>query len=207
MERSKKVILSLDIGGFKIGAIWRGKGKVLKRAEFATPRNKKAFLSLLRKFFKEKRIEIGVAGVVSGTKVVLSPNIPYLRSFDFKKVFPKTVLRVDNDARVFLREKLSKLKAKKILAFTIGTGIGRALAEGGRVKKIKKLEYPEKWEREYQKIRDKKSYERLAEFLEEKLSVLIKRYKPEKVVLGGGVLKRRGFYEKLRYKLKVKIYA
>ena len=43
------------------------------------------------------------------------------------------------------------------MGFTVGTGIGRAFAENGKVKKIKKFEYPEKWEKQYQKIRDKKT--------------------------------------------------
>ena len=75
------------------------------------------------------------------------------------------------------------------------------------MKKIKNFEYPEKWEREYQKIRDRKDYEKLAMFLGEKFSVLIKKYKPEAVVLGGGVLGKRGFFEKLREELKIKTYV
>ena len=198
MERSKKVVLTLDIGGSKIRA---------GRKEFRTPKNRKSFASLLKKFSDAKRVEIGVAGVISGTRVVFSPNIPYLKNFDFQKIFPKAVLRVDNDARVFLRERAKKVRAKRILTFTIGTGIGRAYAEKGRVKKIKNFEYPEKWEREYQKIRDRKDYEKLAMFLGEKFSVLIKKYKPEAVVLGGGVLGKRGFFEKLREELKIKTYV
>src|SRR3989344_1841138 len=167
MERSEKIVLTLDIGGSKIRT---------GRKEFRTPKNRKSFVSLLKKF-------------------------------DFQKIFPKAVLRVDNDARVFLRERAKKVRAKRILTFTIGTGIGRAYAEKGRVKKIKNFEYPEKWEREYQKIRDRKDYEKLAMFLGEKFSVLIKKYKPEAVVLGGGVLGKRGFFEKLREELKIKTYV
>ena len=44
-------------------------------------------------------------------------------------------------------------------------------------------------------------------FLGEKFSVLIKKYKPEAVVLGGGVLGKRGFFEKLREELKIKTYV
>src|SRR3989344_870090 len=131
MERSKKVVLTLDIGGSKIRA---------GRKEFRTPKNRKSFASLLKKFSDAKRVEIGVAGVISGTRVVFSPNIPYLKNFDFQKIFPKTILRVDNDARVFLHAKLETWKSdfqkevrlpRRVLAFTIGTGIGRALAEKG----------------------------------------------------------------------------
>lgn len=198
MGRSQKIVLGIDIGGWKI----RAEGE-----KFSTPRTKKEFVALLKKFSEAKRIEIGVAGVISGTRVVFSPNIPYLKNFDFREIFPKSTLLVDNDARAFLKRKLKKIRAKKVLAFTIGTGIGRAYAERGRVMRIKKFEYPEKWEKEYQKIRDKRDYEKLAKFLGEKLSILIKKYKPQAVVLGGGVLKKRGFYKKLCKRLKVKTYV
>ncbi len=198
MGRSKKVILRIDIGGTKIR---------VGRREFPTPKDKKSFILFLKKFRNAKKIEMAVAGVISGTKIVISPNIPYLKNFDFKSLFPKADLRVDNDARVFLREKLRKIKAKKVLAFMIGTGIGRAYSERGKVKMIKKLEYPEKWEKEYQKIRDRKDYKKLAEFLGEKLSVLIKKYKPEAIILGGGVIKRREFYKRIKKELKVKAYV
>lgn len=199
MERGKKIVLSIDIGGSKIRAI---SGR--KFWEFDTPENKKEFVRILKKITGADKINVAVAGVVEGTKVKISPNIKYLKNFDFTKIYPR--VRVDNDARSFLRKKLRKFGAKRILAFTIGTGIGRAWAEKGRVKKIKKLEYPEKWEREYQKIRDKKDYEKLAKFLGENLSVLIKKYEPEVVILGGGVLKKKGFYRKLKKELKIKTY-
>src|SRR3989344_3945534 len=103
MERSEKIVLTLDIGGSKIRT---------GRKEFRTPKNRKSFVSLLKKFSDAKRIEIGVAGVISGTRVVFSPNILYLKNFDFQKIFPKAVLRVDNDARVFLRERAKKIRAR-----------------------------------------------------------------------------------------------
>lgn len=202
MERSEKIILGLDIGGTKIRAI---SGR--KFLEFDTPEDKREFIKILKKFSSAEKVGIAVAGVVKGTKIKTSPNIKYLKNFDFKKIFPKAVLRVDNDARFFLRERIRKFGARRVLAFTIGTGIGRAYAEKGKVKKIKKFEYPEKWEREYQKIRDRKDYEKLAKFLGKKFSVLIKKYKPEAVVLGGGVLKKRGFYPKLKKELKIKTYV
>jgi predicted NBD/HSP70 family sugar kinase len=42
----------------------------------------------------------------------------------------------------------------------------------------------------------------VAEFLGEKLAFLIKPFSPEVVVIGGGVIERRGFFPRLRLALK-----
>jgi predicted NBD/HSP70 family sugar kinase len=200
MGRSKKTVLEIDIGGSRIRAAL---GR--RHLEFKTPRRKTDFVRILKDLPASDTVKLAVAGVVAGSKVLLSPNIKYLKNFDFKKIFPEVY--VDNDARAYLEKRLSKFRSNRILAFTIGTGIGRAYAERGKVKKIKKFEYPERWEKEYQKIRDKKNYERLAEFLGAKFNVLIRRYRPEAVLLGGGVLNKEGFYRLLRKKLSKNIYV
>jgi len=76
-----------------------------------------------------------------------------------------------------------------------------SLIPNGKIKKIKRLEYPEKWEWEYQKIRDQKNNAGLANFLGIKLSPIIKKYKPGVVVLGGGVMERKKFFEKMEKRL------
>src|SRR3989344_5997774 len=202
MGRSKKTILNIDIGGTKIRANFGG-----KLQKWNTPRTKKEFAKILEKLPRADAVGIGVAGVISGTRVIKSPNIRYLKNFDFREIFPKVVLRIDNDARVFLGERIGRFGGRRILAFTIGTGIGRAYGEGGKVKMIKKFEYPVSWEKEYQKIRDSKDDRKLAEYLGKKLSVLIKKYKPETVILGGGVLKKKGFYRRITKELRVKTHV
>jgi predicted NBD/HSP70 family sugar kinase len=156
---------------------------------------------------RDKNIQIGIgaAGIINETSVVFSPNIPYLKNFDFKKLWPGQNLRVDNDARCFARAEVSlsaNKKFKNVLALTIGTGVGRALAKNGEVAKIKRFEYPEKWEKEYQKIRDEKDTNLLSEFLSEKLAPLIKLFNPNAVIIGGGVSKRRNFFKKIETSLK-----
>lgn len=90
------------------------------------------------------------------------------------------------------------------MAFTVGTGVGRAFARNGRVEKIRKFEYPEKWEREYQKIRDSKNTAVLAEFLTSRFAAIIKKYNPETVLVGGGILKNRTFFKQLKKRIKEK---
>ena len=199
MGRSKKTILNIDIGGTKIRANFGG-----KLQKWNTPRTKKEFAKILEKLPRADAVGIGVAGVISGTRVIKSPNIRYLKNFDFREIFPKVVLRIDNDARVFLGERIGRFGGRRILAFTIGTGIGRAYGEGGKVKMIKKFEYPVSWEKEYQKIRDSKDDRKLAEYLGKKLNAIIKKYKPDSIVLSGGVTRRKGFYKKLSKLLRVK---
>lgn len=206
-------IVGIDIGGTKIkGTLWNGE-KITRGFDAKTPKTKKEFVAVLNNLFaklsKDKLISaigIGSAGVVSGNKVVWSTNIPYIKNFNFRDVFDRSIkLKTDNDARSFLRGEYkigAGRKANKIMGFTIGTGIGRAYGENGEVKKIKKLEYPEKWEKKYQKIHG--NDERLAEFLAENLSPILKKYNPEIAVFGGGVMDKRNFFEKLKTKLTKK---
>ncbi|OGF69540.1 hypothetical protein A3H65_01120 [Candidatus Giovannonibacteria bacterium RIFCSPLOWO2_02_FULL_45_14] len=202
MGRGKKIILGVDIGGSKIRVL-SSDGKFW---EFKTPGRKKDFIGIMKKLPKANSVNVGVAGVVRGTEVVFSPNIKYLKNYDFKKIFSR--VRVDNDARFFLRREIIRSRAQgRVLGITIGTGIGRAYAERGKVRKIKVLEYPEIWEKEYQKIRDRKNDSKLAAYLVEKINLIIKKYRAEAVILGGGVLGRKGFYKKLKEKLKIKTYA
>lgn len=207
-------IIGLDIGGSKIrGVLWDGR-RVRASFEFSTPRRlpefrrKVALLAARLSRLAKNRIEnigIGAAGVINGTTVFFSPNIRYLKKFDFRAIFPLMRLRMDNDARAFARAELllgAGRKVRSILAFTIGTGIGRAYGAKERVVRIEKLECPEKWERHYQKTRDQKDNQKLAELLGDKLSAIALRYPSDILVVGGGVMKRPGFFSKLKDELK-----
>lgn len=206
--------IGIDIGGTKIRAVlWNGK-KVIRAREVPTPKNKNDFqkrlvalVSSLRRHDVEA-IGIGAAGIVKGTVLLSSPNIPYIKNFVFRPLWPRSIrLRVDNDARAFARAKLLRGAghgAKSIFALTIGTGIGRAYGKNGKIAKIKKLEYPERWERTYQAIRRRRNDPVLANFLGKNLARLMKPFKPEVIVVGGGVLERRGFLKRLRKELKAR---
>lgn len=190
-------------------------GRALKSVSARLPKNLTDFEVLFKLFIKKlqpvhdqvRGVEVGIAGVVSGHRVLGCRNIPWFRKYDFRRLVPKKYkLVVDNDARMFLRQQLSSGaagRAKRVLALTIGTGIGRAYAENGRVKKIKAFEHAETWEREYQRLRFR-SPKFLAIFLAKKFKPIIKKYQPEVIILGGGVLaKKRGLRPLLKSVIKL----
>ena len=196
--------IGIDIGGSKIRAlIWDGR-RVLAARQVKTPKNLNDFKKEIIKLATwrlSRQVGVGAAGIISGTKIVKSPNIKYLRNFDFIKLLGNSVtkLKLGNDAQCFARAVCHK---KGIyLAITLGTGIGRGLAKDGKVQKIKKFEYPESWEKEYQKMRGKPKAvmsKRFSDFLAEHLAPIATKYKVSSVVFGGGVTGRNGFASKMR---------
>src|SRR3989344_2551259 len=202
----KRIITGVDIGGTKMRAVlWDGK-KVLKAKEVATPENLADFKSTLIKLVKSlgetSGVSIGAAGVIKGNSLVKSANIPYIRHFDFSKV--KGILfrgTLDNDARCFGRAEYATGNTagrETVFFVTLGTGVGRAVGRGGKILRIKRFEHSERWETEYQKIRYSKNNKKLAVYLGKKLGMLIKPYKPQAVIVGGGVLSHKGFFAGLK---------
>ena len=107
----RKLIIGIDIGGTNIrGILYDGK-KILKKLEIKTTKNKKHFSQKLHNFMNNlsdgkivKGVGIGTAGVIRGTVLQFSPNLPNIKNLDFKKIIPKGMsLRRDNDARSFAR--------------------------------------------------------------------------------------------------------
>lgn len=209
------LVIGLDIGGTKMRAVlWNGR-RVIRAREFSTPTNGKEFqktlLALMAFLARQETIRgigIGAAGIVERTNLVSSPNIPYIKKFDFRLLCPRPMpLHVDNDARCFARAEFvhgAGRGCKSLFGLTIGTGVGRAYGEHSKIIKIKKLEYPERWERRYQIVRDQGNDIRLVEFLAEKLEPLLTRYDPEVIAISGGVLERRGFLKRLRREFKAR---
>jgi len=203
--------IGIDIGGSKIrGVLWNGK-KITRYFQIPMPDSLDKFKNIFQLMFKDlntrgkiKKIGIGVAGQIKGTKVIRATNIPYFKNFDFKKVFPKVFLRVNNDARTYAQAEYaigSGKGAKSILVITLGTGIGRAYGKNGKIKNLKTFETNEPWEKEYQKIKDKN---KLAKFLSEKLAPIIYTLDPEIVVLGGGVVNKKGYFSAIKKALNKK---
>lgn len=206
-------IIGIDIGGSKIRGILLDGKKVVRSHEFATPVSKHDFQEQLIALAASltgrtatRGIGIGAAGIVERTTLLLSPNIPYIKNFDFRALWPRSIsLRFDNDARCFARAEFLRGAGRgveSLFALTLGTGVGRAYGKNGKIIKLKKFEYPEPWEKEYQTVRDAADYRKLATFLGSKLAPLLEPYEPTIVVVGGGVMERRGFLRKLRAALK-----
>ena len=206
-------IIGIDIGGSKIrGVLWDGR-KALRGRQIATPKNIDDFREVLVTLADRlagrrgaRAIGIAAAGIVERTTLLFSPNIPYIRNFEFRSLWPRSVLvRLDNDARCFARSELlrgTRQRSTTLFALTIGTGIGRAYGKNGRIISLKKFEYPEPWEKEYQAVRDKSSDKELAKFLANQLTPILRPLEPDVVVIGGGVTKRPDFLQKLQAALK-----
>lgn len=204
-------VTGLDVGGTKIrGVVWNGR-KVLKVLEVPTPKNLADFKSSLLKVAtalgKTDRICAGVAGIISGKNVKKSPNIPYIKNLDFSFMGDLKPQKLDNDARCFARAEYlaGKYRGRTVFFVVVGTGVGRAVVKNGRVLKIKKFEYPEPWEKQYQKIRDSKDTAKLAEFFGKKITELAKPFKPGCIVIGGGVLRQKGFLQNLRKQINIPV--
>lgn len=205
--------IGVDIGGTKIrGILWNGK-RVIRARELPTPKNRDDFeknLLALTSFLGQvqhvRTIGIGAAGIVQNASLVSSPNIPFIKKFSFRSLWPSPrALRVDNDARCLARAEFlggAGRGYKSLFALTLGTGVGRGYGRNGKILKIKKLEYPERWEKEYQSVRNRQDSKKLANFLGGKLARLLKPFKPEVIVIGGGVVERPGFLKRLRAQLK-----
>ncbi|KKS95132.1 hypothetical protein A3B05_03375 [Candidatus Giovannonibacteria bacterium RIFCSPLOWO2_01_FULL_43_160] len=193
------IMAGIDIGGTKIRAVLLDGKRTIKAREFKTPKNLTTFKKLLGGIlnsYNAKKIGIGAPGAISKNKILFCPNIKYLKNFDISQLARPAVgggtwtskFKLDNDARCFARAECGK---KPCLAIILGTGVGRAFAKNGKVLKIKKFEYSERWERQYQKLRDSKNNKRLSAFLTAKISVLIKKFKPEVIIISGGVSTRK----------------
>ena len=206
--------IGIDIGGSKIrGVLWNGR-RAFRARGFPAPKNKKDFADKIVELVSTPArrgspsgIGIGAAGIVEKTTLLSSPNIPFIKDFDFRALCPRSIrLRVDNDARCFARAEFlrgASRGAKSLFALTIGTGVGRAYGRNGKIIKLKKFEYPEPWEKEYQAVRNRRDDGQLADFLGHKLASLLQPFAPDVIVIGGGVLERRGFLQRLRRSLKV----
>ena len=187
--------------------------RAVRAREVRTPKNEGKFIEALVALVSAlsgrhpvRAIGIGAAGIVKGTTLVFSPNIPFIHDFDFRPLWPRSVrLRVDNDARCFARAELLKgvgRGAKSFFALTIGTGVGRAYGRNGKIVRVKRFEYPEFWEEKYQRVRDRRNDGKLADLLGWRLVPLIAPYEPEIIVAGGGVMEGRGFLRQLRRSFK-----
>ena len=197
-----------DIGGTYVRTEVIKNGRILFYKKVRTAKNRIKFISQLKsvinklvKKYNCQQICFGVAGVVSGSKVISCANIKYLSNFDFKKIVPPQVkILVDNDARAWLSQIVvnnPQFQNGTILGITVGTGIGRAVARDGKILKIKKFEHREKWESEYQQRKFEPS-PKLARWFAEKLRPIINFYKPDFIVLAGGVIEKKpGFYREL----------
>lgn len=203
-------IAGIDIGGTKVRWILMDKDRVVAAHETRTPKDKAEFQRAIRDLLVRLRARgvrnagIGVAGVVSGTVLMKSPNLPALRDVNFAALAPAGMhVRVDNDARCFARAEVAFGRGRQepsVLTIILGTGVGRALVRKGKVQMHKEFEYPEGWEREYRRRRTEDP-SRLAKFLAPKIAELARKGGASLIILAGGGLRPRGMFQALRREL------
>ncbi|KKU12903.1 MAG: hypothetical protein UX18_C0007G0013 [Candidatus Azambacteria bacterium GW2011_GWC2_45_7b] len=193
----KKSVLGIDIGGSKIRVVWWNGKRVIKAREVKTPKNLGGFKKTLRNL-----VLIAVPGPAKGAVFISAANISYIKNLNFKPLFPAARIKIDHDARCFAQAEYKN--TQRTLFLTLGTGVGRAVGKNGKILKIRKFEYPEQWEKKYQKIRDGRDYRALIDFLAEQLSRTVKIYKIRRVIVGGGVSKRKNFTAKFAKALGVR---
>ena len=140
-------VLGLDVGGTRIKWVrWSPASGVLDQGERATPRrDAPAVVSAIAELIGDQPVTgagVGLPGHLSDDLrgVRLIPNLPGqwagLRLADELEARTGVPVRLTNDARAFARAELERGAARgcdEVLFVTLGTGVGGALALGGRV--------------------------------------------------------------------------
>jgi glucokinase len=148
MIKRKAQYIGIDIGGSKIDSILWENGRTTRNLKSRTPKSRRKFLACVLDLVKELSIGKNVAGVgvsVAGAinlkqgKILRSPNLRFLKNFGMRSWLhsrTKKPVRVDNDAKAFLRAEMVFGAARgkaRVVALTLGTGVGGAVAINGQI--------------------------------------------------------------------------
>ena len=203
-------VIGLDVGATKtIGIVFDGK-KIIKALSIVTPHTEAEFRRSIGKLLEFLADNLGIAGVGIGMAglmdskrqvAVTSPNLKFVKNFDWKKFLTSGGIAnsaLDNDADVFLRGELGFGMAKKyknVIAVTLGTGIGGAMAIEGKVYRgannfggeVGRMVMGNSfWEALFQKARDKRDFKTVSYLTAQGFANLINIFDPEMIVIGGG---------------------
>lgn len=221
MRRKNKIYIGVDIGGTTTRvAVLRGLKK--QRVVFAsapTPKESKRLenilLTLIRRELKKRLgqlagIGVGFAGMVDRRKgeILSAPNLPKFNGWNavaFLKRHFKVPVRLDNDARCFLRAEAAWGAArgkKNIVGIAIGTGIGGALMINGKMVYGVHDSAGEighmvlSGGKTFEKLGALKAFRRLGDrsrIIGMGIADLINTFDPEMVVIGGGAVRSSKF--------------
>jgi glucokinase len=213
-----RYIIGIDIGGTKIsGIVYDGK-KPVKELTIVTPktavefkRNLIKLVDFLSADYSISAVGIGMAGVIDIKKkvAVYSPNIKYIKNFNFNRLFGKRLkVSVANDAKCFALAEAKTGQGKNcdsVVGVILGTGVGSGLILNGKIYtgknfgagEVGQMIYDGKhtFESLFQKARDRRDNKQLSQIVGVLLESICRAFDPEIIVLGGGVAtdKKRKF--------------
>jgi len=213
-------VIGIDIGGTKItGIVFNpsrparaevGGKKSVKELTIVTPktaadfkRNLIKLVDFLSADVKISAVGICMAGVidVKHKVAVYSPNIKYIKNFDFKGLFGRKIkIAVANDAKCFALAEAKLGQGKNynsVVGVILGTGVGSGFVQNGKIYagehygagEVGQMLYDGKntFESLFQKARDSRNDKRLAKLVGVLLGNVCRAYDPDVVILGGGV--------------------
>ncbi|MBI5045724.1 MAG: ROK family protein [Candidatus Niyogibacteria bacterium] len=144
--------LGFDIGASTIKAVLVKNKKILRHDVSDTPRNLRGLSEVIFKMSGKLRQEAGtdklggigiaVAGVMdsSRSKVLVSPNMPYLNGQPLRRLvakklkYPKIVMEHDVHCFLLAEKAVGRAKnLKNVFYLTVGSGIGGAWMADGRI--------------------------------------------------------------------------
>ncbi|MFY9484314.1 MAG: ROK family protein [Patescibacteria group bacterium] len=142
------IAIGVDIGATKIAAgLVQESGRMLEQAERPTPKDPDQAVETIRlmveRFLKRgaQVIGVGAPGQMDSAKGIIldSPNLPQWKNYPLKEKLEtklNTDIVLDNDASAALAGELWQGAArgkKTVLMLTLGTGVGGALWQGGKL--------------------------------------------------------------------------
>jgi glucokinase len=154
-KSDKQYSIGVDIGGTKMSAILFDGKNVVADYVLATPKdNLEHFMIMLKALIEPlldkakadngiiKGMGVGIAGMLNfkENKIVEAPNLPLLNGLKLPENLATKLgieqIRIDNDARCFLRAEMkfgAGGKHKNVFGITVGTGIGGAWWTGDEI--------------------------------------------------------------------------
>ena len=129
------MIIAIDTGGTKtLVASFSDEGILLKSFEFPTPKSTIDYISSIQSVIihelqpdKIEAISIAAPGIIENQTIKWAKNLDW-RNFDikaeFEKIFPKTLIFLENDANLAGLFEAQNLSAKNTLYLTFSTGVG-----------------------------------------------------------------------------------
>lgn len=132
-------MLGMDVGGFSILWVVRKNNKTVEKGREIWKEMSREFL--LKKIGEiilttgEKKVGIGIPGLVKEGRIVHSPNLSFLNNLSLKRVLERKFrvkVLIENDANCFAFGEYQRWK-KDLIGITLGTGVGGGIILNGKI--------------------------------------------------------------------------